>query len=161
MAASSIHGEGRCNRQPIGLEHHVGVNNVPKRNGQGIELLADPMRRRMVAALALRPRRASSLALEMGLSRPATTRQLHLLRDAGLVRSTRSMADRRAILFTVDPRNHGPITAWLAGTEIGRPAPAAPLATPVPPATAALLATPAPPATAATPVPAEADFSEP
>ena len=74
-----------------------------------------------MAAVALRPRRASSLALELGLSRPATTRQLHLLRDAGLVRSSRSMADRRAILFSIDPRNHGPITAWLVGTGIGGP----------------------------------------
>jgi hypothetical protein len=30
------------------------------------------------------------------------------------------MADRRALLFTIDPRHHGQITAWLAGTEIGR-----------------------------------------
>ena len=92
-----------------------------RRNGPGIELLADPTRRRLVAALALRPRRPSSLALEVGLSRPATSRQLHLLRDAGLVRSARSMADRRALLFSIEPRNHGQITAWLAGTEIGRP----------------------------------------
>lgn len=97
------------------------ATDVPKRNGSGIELLADPTRRRIVAALALRARRPSSLAEEIGLSRPATTRQLHLLRDAGLVRSTRSMVDRRAILFTIDPRSHGPITAWLARTEIGRP----------------------------------------
>lgn len=94
---------------------------MPKRNGPGIELLADPTRRRLMAAIALRPSRPSSLAQEIGLSRPATTRQLHLLRDAGLVRSSRSMADRRALLFSMDPRNHGQITAWLAGTEIGRP----------------------------------------
>lgn len=94
---------------------------MPKRNGSGIELLADPTRRQLIAALALRPRRPSSLAREIGLSRPATTRQLHLLRDAGLIRSARSMADRRAILFSIDPRTHGQITAWLAGTEIGRP----------------------------------------
>jgi hypothetical protein len=29
------------------------------------------------------------------------------------------MTDRRGIVFTVDPRNHGRITAWLAGTDIG------------------------------------------
>lgn len=97
------------------------VIDVPKRNGQGIELLADPTRRLIVAALALRPRRPSSLALEIGLSRPATSRQLHLLRDAGLVRSGRSLADGRVVLFSIDPRQHGRITAWLAGTEITRP----------------------------------------
>lgn len=93
---------------------------MPRRNGSGIELLADPTRRRLLAAVALRPSRPSTLALAVGLSRPATSRQLHLLRDAGLVRSSRSVADRRALLFTIDPRVHGQITAWLAGTEIGR-----------------------------------------
>lgn len=94
---------------------------MPKRNGSGIELLADPTRRRLIAAVALRPRRPSSLANEIGLSRPATTRQLHLLLAAGLVRWTRSHADRRVLLFSIEPQAHGQITAWLAGTEIGRP----------------------------------------
>jgi DNA-binding transcriptional ArsR family regulator len=94
---------------------------MPRRNGVGIELLADPTRRRIIAALALQPRRPSSLAREFGLSRPAIARQLHILRDAGLVQSGRSMADRRAILFALEPRRHGVITAWLAGTEVGRP----------------------------------------
>lgn len=94
---------------------------MPSRNGQGIELLADPTRRRLIAALALRPQRPSGLAQLLGLSRPATSRHLGLLRHAGLVRSSRSMADRRALLFTIDPRSHGQITAWLAGTDVGRP----------------------------------------
>lgn len=94
---------------------------MPKRNGSGIELLADPTRRRLIAALAVRPRRPSSLALEIGLSRPATTRQLRLLRAAGLVRASRFMGDGRGVLLSIDPRVHGQITAWLAGTEIGRP----------------------------------------
>lgn len=94
---------------------------MPRRNGSGIDLLADPTRRQLMAAVAVRPRRPSSLAEELGLSRPAVSRQLHLLRDAGLVRASRSLADRRAVLFTIDPRYHGRITAWLAGTEIGRP----------------------------------------
>lgn len=29
------------------------------------------------------------------------------------------MADRRIVL-TMDPRSHGQITAWLAGTDIGK-----------------------------------------
>jgi predicted transcriptional regulator len=97
------------------------VSDVPKRNGQGIELLADRTRRRIIACLALRPRRPSSLALEIGLSRPAIARQLHLLRDAGLVRSSRSVADGRVVLFSIEQGQHGRITAWLAGTEIVRP----------------------------------------
>lgn len=90
---------------------------MPKPNGSGIALLADPTRRRIVAALAIRPRRPSSLAAEIGLSRPAMTRQLHLLEDAGLIRASRFTMDRRVVLFAIDPRMHGRITAWLAGTE--------------------------------------------
>jgi len=99
----------------------IRTTDMPKRNGPGIELLADPTRRRIVAALAVRPMRPSSLAAGLGLSRPATTRQLNLLREAGLVRASRSEADRRVRLYRIEPQAHGPITAWLAGTEVGRP----------------------------------------
>jgi DNA-binding transcriptional ArsR family regulator len=94
---------------------------MPKRNGPGIELLADPTRRRIVALLAIRPLRPRTVATEIGLSRPATSRQLHLLRDAGLIRSTWSPVDGRGRLYALDPKTHGSITAWLAGTNVGRP----------------------------------------
>jgi len=94
---------------------------MPKRNGSGIELLADPTRRRIVAALALGPRRPSSLATELGLSRPAVSHQLRLLRDAKLVDTARSLVDGRVVLYRLQPGQHGPITAWLAGTGVGRP----------------------------------------
>jgi DNA-binding transcriptional ArsR family regulator len=97
------------------------VSDLPKRNGEGIALLADPIRRRIIAALALRPRRPSSLALELGLSRPATARHLHLLEESGLVRSNRSLMDGRVILFSIESGQRGRILAWLAGTEIARP----------------------------------------
>ena len=76
---------------------------------------------RIIALLAVRPRRPSTLASEIGLSRPATTRQLRLLRDAGLVRMHPSMLDGRVRLYDLEPRARGVITAWLAGTEVGRP----------------------------------------
>ena len=95
--------------------------DMPKRNGLGIELLADPTRRRLIALLAISPCRPTTLAQELGLSRPATTRQLGLMRDAGFVQVGRSRADGRVRLYSVDARRHGVITAWLAGTEIGRP----------------------------------------
>ena len=92
---------------------------MPKRNGQGIALLADETRRRIVALLAERPMRPAALARELGLSRPATSRQLALLRGAGLVRRQRSWADLRGFLYTVDPDARGRIIAWLAGTGVG------------------------------------------
>jgi len=94
---------------------------MPKRNGHGIELLADPTRRRIIAILAIGPRRPSSLAEELGLSRPAVSRQLTLLRDATLVGTSRSLVDGRVVLYRLEPRQQGPITAWLAGTSVGRP----------------------------------------
>jgi DNA-binding transcriptional ArsR family regulator len=94
---------------------------MPHRRGQGIELLADPTRRRIIALLAIRARRPSAIAAELGLSRPGATRQLHLLRDAGQIVAMPSLVDRRAVLYVIAPRPHGPITAWLAGTAVGRP----------------------------------------
>jgi len=61
------------------------------------------------------------LAADLGLSRPAITRQLSLLRQAGLIRLGRSLADGRVRLYGIEPRAHGAITAWLAGTDVGRP----------------------------------------
>jgi DNA-binding transcriptional ArsR family regulator len=92
---------------------------MPKQNGIGIALLADPTRRQIVALLALRPRRPSVIAREIGLSRPATSRQLRLLREAGLIRIVPARLEGRAVLYAIDPCSHGRITAWLAGTEVG------------------------------------------
>jgi DNA-binding transcriptional ArsR family regulator len=94
---------------------------MPHRNGPAIELLADPTRRRIIALLAIRALRPSTAATELGLSRPARTHRLHLLRDAGLISATPSLIDRRAVLYRIASRQHGPMTAWLAGTAVGRP----------------------------------------
>lgn len=94
---------------------------MPKRNGPGIELLADPTRRRIIAALAISPRRPSGLAAELGLSRPATTRQLRLLFESGLIEVHYSRVDGRVRLYAISSEHHGRITAWLAGIDIRRP----------------------------------------
>jgi DNA-binding transcriptional ArsR family regulator len=99
---------------------------MPKRNGTGIALLADDTRRRIVAMLAIKPCRPSTIAAELGLSRPAISRQLRLLEQAGLVRAARSRIDGRGLVYRVDPAAHGRITAWLAGTEVALPPSARP-----------------------------------
>jgi DNA-binding transcriptional ArsR family regulator len=93
---------------------------VPKRNGEGIALLADPTRRRIIASLAIRPSRPSTLAETLNLSRFAVSRQLRLLHTAGLVIPHQMRSDGRAYLYTINPLRHGAITAWLAGTDLGR-----------------------------------------
>jgi DNA-binding transcriptional ArsR family regulator len=94
---------------------------MPRRNGIGIDLLADPTRRRIIGLLAVRPRRPSSLAAEIGRSRPAVTRQLHLLKGAGLVIADRTIVDGRVLLYRINPALQGAITAWLVGTDVGAP----------------------------------------
>jgi DNA-binding transcriptional ArsR family regulator len=95
---------------------------MPKRAARGIELLADPTRRAIIALVAVRPLRPTTIAREIGLSRPAISRQLRLLREAGLVERQRSWADRRAFIYRIPRERQGVITAWFAGTEIGRSA---------------------------------------
>ena len=48
------------------------------------------------------------------------SRQLRLLREGGLVVDHRLVGDGRGVLYTIDVRRHGAITAWLAGTDVGR-----------------------------------------
>ena len=94
---------------------------VAKRIGSGVELLADPTRRRIIALLAVRALRPTTIAAEIGLSRPAVSRQLRLLCEAGLIERTRSFIDGRALIYRIPHWQLGPITAWLAGTSVGRP----------------------------------------
>jgi DNA-binding transcriptional ArsR family regulator len=91
---------------------------MPRRNGTGIALLADETRRRIVAIVADRPRRPSEIARELGLSRPATSRQLRILREAGLLRGMRYPIDRRGIVYRLNPVAQLPIIAWLAATDV-------------------------------------------
>ena len=91
---------------------------MPARNGKGIELLADPTRRRIVALLAAHVRRPADIAATIGLSRPAVSRQLRLLLLAGLIRWRWSLLDRRSRDYFIDPTMQAPILAWLAGVDV-------------------------------------------
>ena len=91
---------------------------MPRRLAEGIELLADPTRRRIVALIAGTVTRPADIALAMGLSRPAISRQLRILTDAGLLRWTWSRLDLRSRIYMVDPAWEGPVIAWLAGVDL-------------------------------------------
>ncbi len=91
---------------------------MPKRAAQGIELLADPTRRRIVGLVAQRVRHPADIAEVLGLSRPATSRQLRLLTEAGILRWDRSMFDGRGRAYKLNPSTHEAITAWLAGVDL-------------------------------------------
>src|ERR1044071_5886460 len=91
---------------------------MPRRLAEGIELLADPTRRRIVALIAGTVRRPADIATALKLSRPAVSRQLRLLTEAGLLRYAWSRLDLRSRLYFIDPAWEGPIIIWLAGVDL-------------------------------------------
>jgi DNA-binding transcriptional ArsR family regulator len=93
---------------------------VPKRNGAGIDLLADPTRRRIVALIALGVGHPAKIAKEIGRSRPAVSRQLRIMARADLIKARPDWVDRRKVLYVIEAQRLGQILAWLAGTEVGR-----------------------------------------
>ena len=97
---------------------------MPRRAAEGIELLADPTRRRIVALIAARVWRPADIATAIGLSRPAVSRQLRLLTDAGLLRWRWSRIDLRSRDYFVDAAMKEPIIAWLAGVDLRKVRPA-------------------------------------
>jgi DNA-binding transcriptional ArsR family regulator len=72
--------------------------------------LADPTRRALVGLLARKEWAAGELAARFPLSRPAISRHLRVLREAGLVRS-RTEGKRR--LYALDPRPLRDLDEWL------------------------------------------------
>ena len=96
---------------------------MPRRAAEGIELLADATRRQIVALIAGRIRHPSDIAQALGLSRPAVSRQLRLLVEAGLLRWRWSTIDRRSRIYVIDAAMQEPILAWLAGVDIRRARP--------------------------------------
>lgn len=73
--------------------------------------LADPTRRRIVELLAEREHDAGELAAEFTVSRPAVSRHLRVLREAGLV-TARGEAQRR--VYALEPAPLAEVDAWLA-----------------------------------------------
>jgi len=77
---------------------------------QTLAALADPTRRELVALLAHGELAAGELAGRFAVSRPAVSRHLRVLREAGLVRS-RTEGKRR--LYALDPRPLRELDDWL------------------------------------------------
>jgi DNA-binding transcriptional ArsR family regulator len=75
------------------------------------EVLAEPIRRRILDLLRERPRLVGELTAELGLSQPGTSKHLRVLRDAGLVR-VRPEGQRR--WYELVPEPLAEVDAWLA-----------------------------------------------
>jgi len=81
--------------------------------------LADPHRRRVVDLLGQGPRRAGELAGELGLTPPAMSRHLRVLRQADLIEDTHPAFDTRVRIYALKPGAMDELKTWLERTERG------------------------------------------
>jgi DNA-binding transcriptional ArsR family regulator len=72
--------------------------------------VADPARREIMSALARGELSAGEVAALFPISRPAVSRHLRVLREAGLVRD--ELVGRRRV-YRLDVDGLAPVTAWL------------------------------------------------
>ena len=77
---------------------------------EALAALADPVRRELVALLAHGEVAAGDLADRFPVSRPALSRPLRVLREAGLVTAR---ADGKRRLYALDPRPLRELDDWL------------------------------------------------
>ena len=76
-----------------------------------LEVIAQPNRRRLLDRLREGPRLVGELAAELGLSQPATSKHLKVLRDAGLVEV---QVEGQARRYRLRPEPLVELDDWLA-----------------------------------------------
>jgi DNA-binding transcriptional ArsR family regulator len=79
--------------------------------------ISDPIRRRVLELVRDRELPAGELAAEFDVSRPAVSRHLRVLRDAGLVHERRQ---GRLRLYRADPAALAELREWIDGYWSGR-----------------------------------------
>ncbi len=75
--------------------------------------LADPTRRQVIDRLRHRPWRAGELAQEFGVSAPAMSKHLKILRDSRLVEEAIGAPDARVRLYRLRPEPFDGLLDWL------------------------------------------------
>ncbi len=81
---------------------------------QVFRAIADPSRRQMLQRLAGSPRPAAELGRGLGVSQPAVSQHLKILREAGLVASTR---EGRRRIYRLQPEGLKAVFAWVQHFE--------------------------------------------
>jgi DNA-binding transcriptional ArsR family regulator len=81
--------------------------------------LSDPLRRRTVELLGLRPHRAGELAHALGVSAPTMSKQLRILREGGLVTDTQPSFDTRVRIYQLRDESFRHLRQWLEDTGRG------------------------------------------
>jgi DNA-binding transcriptional ArsR family regulator len=79
--------------------------------------LADPTRRAVVDLLGTGPKRAGELASSVGMSGPAMSRHLRVLRESGLVEAELVDEDARLRMYRLRPQSLVALQAWLDQVE--------------------------------------------
>ena len=79
--------------------------------------LADPVRRRTVELLSLRPYRAGELADVLGVTPPTMSKHLRVLRTGGLVVDTQPSFDTRVRVYQLCQEPFGDLARWLRDAE--------------------------------------------
>ena len=79
--------------------------------------LADPTRRGVMDLLRLSPRRAGDLADALSTTRPAMSRHLRVLRQAGLVSEESPDSDARARVYRLNRQPFSHLRGWLDEVE--------------------------------------------
>ncbi len=82
-----------------------------------LSALADPTRRCVVDLLRERPRRAGEIAQTFGMSRPAMSRHLRVLRTHGLVEEKRDARDARARVYQLRPEPIDELSTWISDVQ--------------------------------------------
>ncbi len=78
-----------------------------------LSALADPTRRKVVYLLTKGPRRPSELASATGVSGPALSRHLRVLRANGLVEAASGDEDARVRIYRLRPEPFVALQSWL------------------------------------------------
>ena len=94
-----------------GLICNLMVTQVGARSGHAFGAIADATRRDILDALRRQDLAAGELAARFPVSRPAISRHLRILRQAGLVRERRQGQSR---VYSLDPRPLADIDRWLS-----------------------------------------------
>lgn len=82
-----------------------------------LSALADPTRRAVVDLLRSEPRRAGELAEALGMSPPAMSRHLRVLRASGLVEEEHGGDDARVRVYRLRKQPFAALRRWVEDVE--------------------------------------------
>jgi DNA-binding transcriptional ArsR family regulator len=90
---------------------------MPAELDRAFAALADPTRRSVIRLLKAEPRRASEIADALGATRPATSKHLRVLKDAGLVEEGGLEEDARVRVYRLRRKPFVELRSWLDDVE--------------------------------------------